>query len=191
MAIQMLEEVLHSVANNAQAFRKLLICVALRVDLALRHQGIEAMDSLAFCRQTINCQSVSATKNSLIALLKQACDAVEKRREQSYSPTVERVMEVIRTNYRQRLSVNAIAEQVHYSPAHLSTLFRKETGITLNEAILRTRLKAAMDLLRTTLEPVSAIANRTGYADVQYFSRVFKQVTGLTPLEYRRKVLIE
>ena len=100
-------------------------------------------------------------------------------------------MEVIRTNYRQRLSVNAIAEQVHYSPAHLSTLFRKETGITLNEAILRTRLKAAMDLLRTTLEPVSAIANRTGYADVQYFSRVFKQVTGLTPLEYRRKVLIE
>ena len=191
MAIQMLEKVLHGVANSAQAFRRLLICVALRVDLALRHQGIEALDSLAFCRQALNYQSVSAIKNSLIAMLRQACDAVEKRREQSYSPAVERVMEVIRTNYRERLSVNTIAEQVHYSPAHLSTLFRKETGITLNEAILRTRLKAAMDLLRTTLEPVSAIANRTGYADVQYFSRVFKQVTGFTPLEYRRKVLIE
>ena len=189
-AAQMVEAMLGDSAQNAQISRKLLMNVMLRMDLALRRQGVDTLDSLAFCRQAMSCQSVSAMKNSLLAMLQQACSAVEERREQAYSPAVERVMAIIRTHYNEHLSVNALAEEVHYSPAHLSTLFKKETGLTLSEAILRTRLKVAMDLLRTTLEPVSVIASRAGYADVQYFSRVFKQFTGCTPLEYRRKALV-
>ena len=78
---------------------------------------------------------------------------------------------------------------MHYSPAHLSTLFRQETGVTIGDALLRTRLAAATALLRTTNDSVSAIAQATGYGDVQYFSRVFKRLTGMTPLEYLRKAL--
>ena len=76
---------------------------------------------------------------------------------------------------------------MHYSPAHLGALFKKETGSTMSSFLLQTRLDAAMTLLRTTLEPVSAIAKQVGYPDTQYFSRVFKQFAGCTPLEYRRK----
>lgn len=190
MLLQMVDDMLKDSAPNAQFSRKLMMSLMLRIDLALQQQGVDALDSLAFCRQAMSYQSVSAMKNALISMLKQACNAVEERREQTYSPAVERVLELIRTQYADHLSVNSIAEQVHYSPAHLSMLFKKETGLTLSEAILRTRLKVAMDLLRTTLEPVSLIASKAGYADVQYFSRAFKQFTGLTPLEYRRKALV-
>lgn len=190
MMLQMVDDMLKDAAQNAPLSRKLMMSVMLRIDLVLQHQGVDALDSLAFCRQAMSYQSVWAMKNALTAMLRQACAAVEARREQTYSPAVERVMELIRTQYAEHLSVNGIAEQVHYSPAHLSMLFKKETGLTLSEAILRTRLKVAMDLLRTTLEPVSLIASKAGYADVQYFSRVFKQFTGFTPLEYRRKALV-
>lgn len=190
MLLQMVDGMLKDAAQNAPLSRKLMMSVMLRIDLVLQNQGVNALDSLAFCRQAMSYQSVSAMKNALFTMLQQACTAVEERREQAYSPAVERVLELIRTHYADHLSVNSIAEQVHYSPAHLSTLFKKETGLTLSEAILRTRLKVAMDLLRTTLEPVSLVASKAGYADVQYFSRVFKQFTGLTPLEYRRKALV-
>ncbi len=190
MLLQMVDAMLKDASQNAQLSRKLMMSIMLRIDLVLQQQGVNALDSLAFCRQAMSYQSVSAMKNALVAMLQQACAAVEERGEQTYSPAVERVLELIRTQYAEHLSVNIIAEQVHYSPAHLSTLFKKETGLTLSEAILRTRLKVAMDLLSTTLEPVSLIASKAGYADVQYFSRVFKQFTGFTPLEYRRKALV-
>lgn len=187
---QMVECLLADAGKNAQTSRKMLISAMLHVDLVLQRQGIQILDSLDFCRQAMSCPSVSTLKNMLLSALRQACAAVQAHGEEGYSLAVERVLALIRTHYGEHLSVNALAEQVHYSPAHLSTLFKKETGLTLSEAILRTRLKAAMDLLRTTLEPVSVIASQTGYTDVQYFSRVFKQFTGLTPLEYRRKASV-
>ena len=187
MVNQMLDELIKKTSSDAQHSRKLLMSAMLRADLALQQQGLDVLDSLSFCKQAMNYQSVFAIKNALSSMLQKACAAITQRKTQAYSPVVERVLDIIRTDYAEHLSVNAIAERVHYSPAHLSTLFRKETGITLSEAILRTRLTVAMDLLRTTLEPVSVVAGRAGYADVQYFSRVFKQFTGFTPLEYRRK----
>lgn len=190
MLTQTVEKIVEDAGKNTQILRKVLMSAMLRMDLVLQRQGMNELDSLDFCRKAMSCQSISAMKKLVLASLQQACSAVETRREKAYSPVVERVMEIIHAHYGEHLSVNMLAEQVHYSPAHLSTLFKKETGLTLSEAILRTRLKEAMDLLRTTLDPVSVIAGQTGYADVQYFSRVFKQFTGLTPLEYRRKALV-
>lgn len=184
-----LEDALRQQKGSPNATRKMLMCMALRADLALEKQGMAGLDSLAFCRHAMGYMPVTAVKSSLISRLKRACAAAEKQREQGYSPVVAHVMEIIHTRYGERLSVGGIAEEVHYSAAHLSTLFRRETGITLSDALLHTRLRAAMDLLRTTWEPVSAIAGKAGYADVQYFSRVFKQFTGCTPLEWRRKAL--
>ena len=190
MLQQMMDEAFHEAAQNLLIMRKIAMSIMLRVDLALNRQGIDSLDSLAFCRQAMSSHSRVSITNSLHSLLREACGMIQSRSEQSYSTAVMRIMEMIQSNYAEHLSVNSMAEQVHYSPAHLSTLFKKDTGMTLSEAILRTRIKAAMDLLRTTLEPVSAIASKVGYADVQYFSRAFKQFTGYTPLEYRRKVLL-
>lgn len=184
-----LEEGLHQECADPAATRKLLMCVALRADLALRKQGLEVLDALAFCRHAMGYLPVATVKNSLMKHLRDGCKAIEAQREKSYSPVVARVMEMIRTRYGEHLSVSGMAEEVHYSASHLSMLFRRETGRTLSDALLHTRLEAAMNLLRTTWEPVSAIAAKTGYADVQYFSRAFKQFTGYTPLEYRRKAL--
>lgn len=96
-------------------------------------------------------------------------------------------MQMIRTRYAKPLSIGNIAEEVHYSPAQLGALFKKEIGSTMCSFLLQTCLDTAMTLLRTTLEPVSAIARQVGYPDTPFFSRVFKQFAGCTPLEYRRK----
>ena len=68
---------------------------------------------------------------------------------------------------------------------HLCRLFRKEMGMSIIAYVKRMRMQRAAQLLRESVEPVSAIAARVGVPDPNYFCRAFKSVTGLTPSEYR------
>jgi len=84
-------------------------------------------------------------------------------------------------------SVEDLARETGLTPAHFSRLFRRNTGETPRDFLLRTRLARAQYFLRETNLSVGAIAERLGYSDVFFFSRQFKQKTGLSPLQYRRR----
>ena len=185
--IARMEEALSGQSGNVQALRQLLMDIALRADLVLQKHGVKTLDSLSFCRHAAGYMPILAVRRTLEAKLREAAAQLDSRQKKGISPVTDRVMLLIRTRYSEPLSIGEIAEEVHYSPAHLGTLFKKETGTTMSSYLLQTRLDAAMTLLRTTLEPVSSIARQVGYPDTQYFSRVFKQFAGCTPLEYRRK----
>lgn len=180
---------LDGAGSDGHISRKLLIACALRADLIMEQRGLPGIDSLSFCRHAIAHRTLSPIKGSLQSALRQACNHVRNQQQNAYSAAITRVLSIIHTRYGENLSVSALAEDVHYSAAHLSTLFRQETGTTIGDVLFRTRLSAAMEQLRTTQDPVCLIAQSTGYTDVQYFSRVFKRFTGMTPLEYRKRVL--
>ena len=75
------------------------------------------------------------------------------------------------------------------SEGHLSRLFRQEMGMSIIAYVKRRRIQAAARYLRESGESVSAIAQRVGIADANYFCRAFKSVMGVTPTEYRSKDL--
>lgn len=187
--IARMEEALSSQSGNVQTLRQLLMDIALRADLVLQKHGVNTLDSLSFCRHAAGYMPILAVRRTLETKLREATVRLDSQQKKGISPVTDRVINLIRTRYSEPLSIGEIAEEVHYSPAHLGTLFKKETGTTMSSYLLQTRLDAAMTLLRTTLEPASSIAKQVGYPDTQYFSRVFKQFAGCTPLEYRRKAL--
>jgi len=78
-----------------------------------------------------------------------------------------------------------LAKETGLGVAHFSRVFRRITGQSPKEFLLRIRLARAQHFLRETSMTVSEIADRLGYADVFFFSRQFKQKTGLSPLAYR------
>ena len=73
-----------------------------------------------------------------------------------------------------------------YNAAYFSTMFKKETGITISEYIVQTRMEKAKELLRFTNMSVASICEQVGYADVKSFTRNFKKSTGMKPSEYRK-----
>lgn len=79
-----------------------------------------------------------------------------------------------------------LAALVHVSPGYLSRIFKKEEGISLGDYITRIRIQMAKQLLRKTNLPISSIAERVGIAYSSYFTKVFKDNTGMTPQEYRQ-----
>lgn len=85
------------------------------------------------------------------------------------------------------LSVAGIAEDMHFSAAHLNVLFRKETGVTIKQYIGDYRLNLSRKLLLNPHIKVTEIAERCGYSNANYFAKVFRAAENMTPVEYRKK----
>ena len=86
-----------------------------------------------------------------------------------------------------RLSLEAIAARVGMSAEHLSVLFRRELGITPVAYCENLRLARAKELLVSTNWPVTQVSREVGYPDANYFARVFRKATGMTPLAFARR----
>jgi AraC-like DNA-binding protein len=83
-------------------------------------------------------------------------------------------------------TVKYLADGVNLSPSYLSDLLKKETGMTAQDHIHYHLIESAKNILNNTDHSISEIAYSLGFEYPQYFSKLFKQKTGQTPLEYRR-----
>lgn len=93
------------------------------------------------------------------------------------------VMEYILQNFDQKLVANDIAHHFHVSRSKLMYDFKQDTGLTLNEFIISTRMKFARNFLMAG-ETVNSTALKCGFPDVCYFIRVFKHYNGVTPHKF-------
>jgi AraC-like DNA-binding protein len=94
----------------------------------------------------------------------------------------------VRKNLYGELGLELVAEEVGLSPQYLSKRFKEEYGKSFTEYVTTERIHKARFLLGTTDMSVKAICSSIGYADANYFSRVFKKETGMTPQQYRDRV---
>lgn len=95
----------------------------------------------------------------------------------------------LRENYADMdLARSRIAAHVAVSESYLTRIFRRDLGIAPRDYLTRYRVGRAKELLRLTNHTITEIANLVGYNDSAYFSRVFHQETGRSPLTFRRQV---
>ncbi|MFC5468171.1 response regulator [Cohnella suwonensis] len=101
---------------------------------------------------------------------------------------VEEVVRYIKQHYADEdLSVAMLAERVHLAPAYLSFLFKEKKEENLNTFITRTRIEKASELLQNRSLSVAEIAGMVGIRDGNYFTKLFRKITGDTPKEYRMR----
>lgn len=89
-------------------------------------------------------------------------------------------------HYSEELSLKTVAAHFYITPSHLSRSFRKVTGFTFIEYLNGIRIREAQRLLLETRLPMPQIAAQTGFESQTHFGRVFRSVTGLSPLQFRK-----
>ncbi|HAT02452.1 MAG TPA: AraC family transcriptional regulator [Oribacterium sp.] len=89
-------------------------------------------------------------------------------------------------NYHEDLTLEKAADYVGFSKFHFLRLFKEFTGFTFHEYVIRKRIHAAERLLATP-KSITDIAFETGFNSINAFSRSFRQITGMSPTEYRDK----
>ena len=108
--------------------------------------------------------------------------------KKSGNKRIKAAADYIRNNYSQNINTAYIAKKYAFSPNYFSFLFKKETGCNFVEYLAHVRIEKACAFLKHTDLNIHNIAQKVGYGDSQYFFRVFKKTTGLTPAEYRKKI---
>ncbi len=104
-----------------------------------------------------------------------------------HNETVEQICAYLAANYRQKFSLTEVAAKFYLSPYYLSRLFRRVTGQSIVDYINNRRIEAAQKLLENTDLSISAVAEQTGFASAAHFRRVFREVMGTGPLQYRKE----
>ncbi|MBR0380948.1 MAG: phosphoenolpyruvate hydrolase family protein [Eubacterium sp.] len=98
---------------------------------------------------------------------------------------VEFVREYIGENYMNDIKLGDLSLVMHISPSYLSTRFRRETGISFTEYLVRFRVEKAKELLMDSSILCREAAEQVGYFDYAQFSKMFKKYTGTTPAEWQ------
>ncbi|MGN1118963.1 MAG: helix-turn-helix domain-containing protein [Oscillospiraceae bacterium] len=93
---------------------------------------------------------------------------------------------LIESRFSERGCMAEVLRSLHYSERHFVRLFTAAYGTTPARYLAEIRLKRACALLRATSLPIAEIAQRCGYSDANYFSRVFRREMAISPGEYRR-----
>jgi AraC-like DNA-binding protein len=99
---------------------------------------------------------------------------------------VDAAAEYIHKHYTQPLRLGELARRMHVSEPTLCRLFRNAFSMTMVEYVNELRVGLACELLRTTDQPITAIALRVGYNSLSNFNRTFQRLKNATPREYRK-----
>lgn len=105
-----------------------------------------------------------------------------------YSGVVQEALYYIRHNFRGDVSLPDIARYAEITPAYLSTLFKREVGVSISEYATALRIEEAKRLLAQSGKKVSEIALEVGFHDVKYFGRAFRQRVHEGPSAYRERM---
>jgi AraC-like DNA-binding protein len=114
----------------------------------------------------------------------------QRAKQETRPPVVLDAMEYIQRRLGEPLKVSQLADRAGLSTDYFSKIFHLCTGQSPINYILQKKIERAQYLITTTQKQQGEIAELTGFENVQYFSRVFKRVTGLTPGAYRNQNMI-
>lgn len=106
------------------------------------------------------------------------------------NPTIYLIKDYISKHYmNETLSVKDISAHVYLSTSYVCTFFKNETNQTLNQYLTEYRMEKAKQLLNDPRYKIADISSKVGYSDGNYFGKSFKKYTGVSPSEYREKIL--
>ncbi|MFY4674994.1 helix-turn-helix domain-containing protein [Bacillus anthracis] len=151
---------------------------------------------IAFSLSTLYIQILDQLDNieSVDRLIEEAlckfADRVKEYNTHKYSKTIVTCLDYISKNIYNKINLSIVAKSTKLNASYLSSLFKKEVGISLSEHIQKERVEEAKKLLTLTTYTLVDICTWLNFNDQSYFTKVFKKFTNMTPRQYREKYTV-
>ena len=112
-----------------------------------------------------------------------------KKNDQNYSTSlkVEKIIEYMRRNINNKITLADLSELVQLSQSYLSGIFKETTGYSVIRFFNKIKVDKAKELIIEGDKKINEVAQILGFTDEFYFSRIFKRIEGISPLEFYRK----
>ena len=135
-------------------------------------------------------EQVHTIKESLLLqedMIRNFCQLVKQHSLNKYSYYVGQAITLVQYDLTADLSLKAIAEKLNVNASYLSSLFHREYGCTLTDFVNTQRVEHGIALLQLTSKSVQEVATDCGIHDANYFIKLFKKQTGITPNRFRER----
>ena len=153
--------------------------------LEICHRIYELADSDDYIRD----MKINSELNYLLTLLmNESWHPGEKHRDADLKKqNVLPVKQYLDEHYQEKISLDFLAEHFFISKYYLTRVFREQFGVSISSYLMNRRVTQAKYMLRFSDEKIKIIGYKCGLGEPHYFSRVFRHMEGMSPLEYREK----
>lgn len=139
--------------------------------------------------QIENSEHLQSIMQLLTDFMGKVINEIKQMRHANSKVLINRALNFIQYHYDEKISLDDVAQKLHLSKHYLCNAFRKATGENMSLYINKLRIEKAKRLLLESDGRVKEIFEEVGYSNQQYFSKVFKKITGMTIMEYKESKL--
>ncbi|WP_254450277.1 response regulator [Cohnella herbarum] len=133
----------------------------------------------------LQCHYLEDAEDAVLLKMRQLMEAVTS---EGKGGMASRIMKYIHEHYAdESLSVGEISERMEMTSSHLIAVFKESTGTTIKQYLMEYRVEKAKQLLTGDRLKIFDVASQVGYKDGEYFAKIFRKFTGLTPSAYRER----
>jgi YesN/AraC family two-component response regulator len=119
---------------------------------------------------------------------KRFCNCVFKFKQAKHTDSIYKAIQKIKENYMNKIKLEDVAKSVHFTKTYFSRIFKEEVGITFNRYLNNTRVNASKQLLKEKDISLSDVAAMAGFYDQSHFTKTFKDITGISPKQFRDNI---
>ncbi|MCM1314525.1 MAG: AraC family transcriptional regulator [Alistipes senegalensis] len=179
----------HLLRHNKNFFIKLeTIMARTAIESGLDVDEIFSIEEM-YIRKCESLDNIDRIKNLQYHMIIDYADRVKKLRQYNgqNSKMVTEISKYIRSHISEAIKTSDIADYFGKSRGGITTEFKKQTGMNLSDFIKLKKIQEAQELLYETNKSLVTISDYLGFSSQSHFTRVFKEITGITPKEYRDK----
>ncbi|MFD0826181.1 response regulator transcription factor [Neobacillus sp. M.A.Huq-85] len=141
----------------------------------------------SYFRAIDEAQTAGETVQLLDRFIEEVKNCINSAQNQPENLNMKKLMEYMRENYAEPLTLKEVAKHFHFNPSYLSSYFSTHNNEGFIEYLNKIRIEEAAKLLIKGAASISEISGMVGYSDHSYFCKVFKKIKGLSPSQFKRK----
>lgn len=144
--------------------------------------------SLKFMEQLDKLQTADQILQWLRESVNGIIDLLERQKDSKRRKIVEMAISYIEENFNKEITLNSIADKLHLNASYFCKVFTDEMGESFTKYLMKLRIEKAKELMSDPLKKIYEISDLVGYENVRYFTKIFKEFEGVTPVQYREKI---
>lgn len=142
----------------------------------------------AYIQSALDAHTIDETSTICMSMYDDFVRRVHRTRENpKYSQPIQRCCNYIEMNLDRNIHAQELADMVGYSVTYFTRRFREETGFGISDYVKAARIERAKILLETSENSVQEISEMLGFTTRNYLTKCFREITGMTPVEYRNR----